>query len=316
MLNQVDLRRVDLNLLMLFEVIWQELHVGRAAARLHLSPSAVSHGLTRLRRLLNDPLFIRHQRGLNPTDRAAALALPIGEILDKTRAVITAAVPFDPATSSRQFVMAAVDGIGSVVLPAVMASIRKAAPGITIRIRGLFPQQVVHTLDRREADLAVTPLLDVPPRLVATQLYQEDFVIAARAGHPFLARPTLKNYCAASHLVVGAGTDARGFIDEALEERGMRRRVALTVPGFMWALSVLAETDLLGAAPRRLLVRHARRAGLAAVEAPLPLRKDPVGVVAVKAAMADPAMQWLVHQITGALAEQKSPARRRSKPQA
>jgi len=299
MLNQIDLGRTDLNLLRLFEVVWQERHVGRAAARLHISPSAVSHGLGRLRRLLNDPLFIRHPRGLNPTDRAVELAAPVVDILDRARAVIAAAEPFEPARSKRQFVIAAVDGIGSVILPALTASLRRAAPGITVRIRSIFPLEVVETLDRRDADVAVAPLLALPPRLQATELYQEDFVIAARKGNPFLARPTLKNYCAASHLIVGGGTDARGFIDDVLASRGLSRQVALTVPSFMWALTVLAETDLIGAVPRRLVERHGARAGLVAVEPPLPLRKDPVGVVAVKAAMSDPAIQWLVRQVVG-----------------
>jgi DNA-binding transcriptional LysR family regulator len=299
MLNHIDLGRTDLNLLMLFEVVWQERHVGRAAARLHLSPSAVSHGLGRLRRLLNDPLFIRHPRGLNPTERAVDLAAPIGDILDKARAVISAAEPFDPATSSRQFVIAAVDGIGSVILPGLTASIRKAAPGITLRIRAIYPLQLVETLDRRDADIAVAPLLAVPPRLEARELYREDFVIAARAGHSFLARPTLKAYCAAAHLIVGAGADATGFIDDALATRGLSRKVALTVPSFMWAISVLAETDLLGAVPRRLVERYGGRAGIAAVEPPLKLRRDPVGVVTVKAAMSDPAILWLMRQIPG-----------------
>lgn len=89
---------------------------------------------------------------------------------------------------------------------------------------------------------------------------------------------------------------ATGFVDEALARRGLQRHVALTVPGFMWALTVLAQTDLLGAVPRRLVEQHGRRTGLSAVEPPLPLRKDGVGIVTVKAAMSDPAMQWLVEQ--------------------
>ena len=128
MLNHIDLWHTDLNLLRLFEVVWQERHVGRAATRLHLSPSAVSHGLGRLRRLLNDPLFIRHPRGLNPTDRAAELAAPVGEILDRARVVIAGARPFDPARSKRHFVIAAVDGIGSVILPRLTARNQQAVP--------------------------------------------------------------------------------------------------------------------------------------------------------------------------------------------
>src|SRR5215212_11531735 len=121
MLNQIDLSRTDLNLLALFEIVLEEHHVGRAAERLRLSPSAVSHSLGRLRRLLNDPLFIRHPRGLNPTERALALAAPVAEILDRARAVVAVVEPFDPARSKRRFVIGAVDGIGSVLLPGLVA---------------------------------------------------------------------------------------------------------------------------------------------------------------------------------------------------
>src|SRR5688500_10221540 len=105
MMNKIDLSRIDLNLLALFEVVLEERHAGRAAARLNLSPSAVSHGLSRLRRLLHDPLFIRHPRGLAPSERALGLAEPVTELLDKARALIAGAVPFDPATSVRRFVV-------------------------------------------------------------------------------------------------------------------------------------------------------------------------------------------------------------------
>ena len=96
MLNKIDLSRADLNLLALFEVVLEERHVGRAADRLRLTPSAVSHGLGRLRRMLNDPLFLRTPKGVVPTARAAELAGPIAEVLARVRSVIATAAPFDP----------------------------------------------------------------------------------------------------------------------------------------------------------------------------------------------------------------------------
>src|SRR3954467_15291088 len=101
MLHEIDLARADLNLLVLFEVVLRELHVGRAAERLNLSPSAVSHGLGRLRRLLNDPLFLRTPKGVVPTARATELSEPIADILVRVRNVVSIAGPFDPATSAR-----------------------------------------------------------------------------------------------------------------------------------------------------------------------------------------------------------------------
>jgi DNA-binding transcriptional LysR family regulator len=301
MLNKIDLSRTDLNLFILFEVVLAERHVGRAAERLSLSPSAVSHGLGRLRRLLNDPLFIRHPKGLNPTERALELAAPVAEILDRVRAVVAGAEPFDPDRSKRRFVVGAVDGIGSVVLPGLVAAVGRAAPGITIGVRSIFPNEVIEMLDQRAVDLALAPLLTVPTRFAARELYTEDFVIGARVGHPLLPRPTLEDYCAASHLLVAQGTDGRGFVDDVLAARGLSRRVALTVPSFMWALAVLAETDLVGAMPRHLVARHGPRAGVVAAEPPVRLRSDAIGAVTVKAAMADAGVAWLVDRVAEAV---------------
>src|SRR4030095_2145106 len=107
MLNPIDLARTDLNLLVLFEVVLDERHVGRAAERLHLTPSAVSHGLGRLRRLLNDPLFLRTPKGVVPTARAIELAAPIADVLARVRSVMATAAPFDPSTSTRRLALSA-----------------------------------------------------------------------------------------------------------------------------------------------------------------------------------------------------------------
>src|SRR5215203_6089232 len=103
MMNEIDLSRADLNLLVLFEVVFDERHVGRAGERLNLSPSAVSHGLGRLRRLLNDPLFLKTPKGVVPTARALALAEPVADLLARARGVLSSAEPFDAARSTRRF---------------------------------------------------------------------------------------------------------------------------------------------------------------------------------------------------------------------
>src|SRR5215468_8898109 len=113
MLNGIDLSRTDLNLLVLFEVVLEERHVGRAAARLNLTPSAVSHGLGRLRRLLNDPLFLRTPKGVVPTARALDLAAPIADILARVGSVMATAAPFEPAASTRRFMIGAPDGVSA-----------------------------------------------------------------------------------------------------------------------------------------------------------------------------------------------------------
>ena len=140
MLNETDLSRTDLNLLVLFEVVLGERHVGRAAARLNLSPSAVSHGLGRLRRLLNDPLFLRTPKGVVPTARAIELADPVKDALARMRSIIDIAEPFDPATSARRFTIGAPDGSAEFLSPLVTA-MRRDAPLIDISVRQLLPSQ-------------------------------------------------------------------------------------------------------------------------------------------------------------------------------
>ena len=304
MLNQIDLSRADLNLLTLFEVVLRERHVGRAAARLNLTPSAVSHGLKRLRALLNDPLFLRTPKGVIPTRRAEQLAGPIGEVLARVRDVIAGAEAFDPARSMRRFIIAAPDGISSVIMHPLLSILRSRAPNIDLGLRQLLPPQAglstedawapaLNDLEGGAMDLAIAPVDAVPLRFFAQTLYEEDFVVVARARHPFAAKPTLEQFCGLRHLVVSLTGDPHGFIDTSLEAQGLSRRVALTVPDFTMGMAAVADTDLIAAMPRRFVTLHAQRFGLVVREVPLRLRKYPIRAVATKAAMMDAGLAWL-----------------------
>ncbi len=289
---------------MLFEVVLDERHVGRAAQRLNVSPSAVSHGLGRLRRLLNDPLFLRTPKGVVPTARATELAQPIADILARVRSVVSTAEPFDPATSTRRFTIGAPDGVSAVVLPPLLADLRRLAPNIDISVRQLLPphgsttferawQPALADLEARAIDIAIVPLHDIPARFVEQTLYEEEFVIAARAGHSYAKVPTLDRFCRMRHLLVSLTGDAHGFVDEALAKRGRSRRVALTVPNFMMALAIIAETDLIAALPKQLMAMHAARFGVVSAKAPVPLRSDRIRAIVSKPAMMDAGVAWL-----------------------
>lgn len=299
MLNEIDLSRTDLNLLVLFETVLDERHVGRAAARLNLSASAVSHGLGRLRRLLNDPLFLRTPKGVVPTARGMELAAPISDILARVRSVVSTAEPFDPATSTRRFTLGAPDGISAMVLPQLLAVLQRAAPRIDISVRQILPtparvwQSAISDLEARAMDIAIIPTDDVPARFAERILFDEDFVIAIRKGHPFGAKPTLERFCAMQHLVVSLTGDAHGFVDELLAKQGHSRRIALTVPNFMFALAVIAETNLISALPRKFVAMHGGRFGIVGVEAPLPLDRYRVRAIAPKVALMDAGLAWL-----------------------
>ena len=308
MLNGMDLSGADLNLLVLFETVMGERHVRRAAERLHLSPSAVSHGLSRLRRLLGDPLFLRTPRGVVPTDRATALSESIADILVRVRGVVASAEPFDPARSTRRFTIGAPDGAVSVFLPPLLDALQRSSPRIDLSIRQLLPRpgeaspnfawrDGLAELEARALDIAVLPLGALPARFVKRPLYDEEFVIAMRAGHPFAKDRGLRGYCTQRHLVVSESGDPSGFVDTALARRRLVRHVALTVPNFHFALAILSDSDLVAAMPRQFVARYGARHGVVAVDAPLSLRRFRLHIVAPKVALMDAGLAWLVKSI-------------------
>ena len=317
MLNASHLARVDVNLLVLFHVVLEEGNVGRAADRMQLTSSAVSHGLARLRRLLGDPLFLRTPKGIVPTARALALREPVAEILSLVQGVLRTAVPFDPATSSRRFVIGAPDAVLASTATSLVKRISAVAPGVDIGLTHLMPQpsgrptdnpweKCLNQIEQREVDVALLPIREVPPRFEAHWLYDEDFVVAMRKGHPFARDPTEANFCAAKHLLVSSSADPQGFVDQALHKRGRKRRVALTVPSFMVALEHVAHSDLLAALPRQIVRRHAVRFGLTSVELPLKRKADPVQAVTTKAALLDAGVAWLVETLVSLFATKAS----------
>jgi DNA-binding transcriptional LysR family regulator len=307
--NLAQLLRVDLNLLVLFQVVLEERHVGRAAAQLNLTPSAVSHALGRLRQLLNDPLFLRTPKGVVPTERALRLREPVADILSRVNSVIDVAAPFDPRTSERRFVIAAPDAVLASTTRPFMNLITATAPRVDIGLVHVMPRRPssataspwsdsLTLLDSRNVDLAMLPLKEVPPRFAARRLYDEDFVVAMRRGHPFARTPSEAAFCAARHLLVSLTGDPEGFIDEMLATRGRSRRIVLTVPSFTMALMHLANSDLLSVLPRRLVADHAKSLGLMAAELPFKRQSDPIHAVVTRAAMMDAGIAWLTAQVS------------------
>ena len=318
MVNPIDLSRIDLNLLVLFEIVFEERHVGRAAARLNLTSSAVSHALGRLRVLFNDPLFLKTPKGVVPTARAAELAAPIASALAQVRSVVSAAEPFDAASSARRFIIGAPDATSAVFLPPLLARLERDAPGIDIGVRQLLPnagetaperawRNAFDDLESRVTDIAVIPSDYVPPRFHVQRLYEEDFVVAMRTGHPFARDPSLKRYCAMQHLVVSLSGDSRSFVGEVMAKQGLSRRIALTVPNFMFALAVVADTDYLCALPRRLVTMHAGRFGVVARESPISLPRFSINAIAPKVAMMDAGLAWLFDALIQAQQPSKRP---------
>jgi DNA-binding transcriptional LysR family regulator len=178
---------IDLNLLRIFEILYDERHVTRAAARLLLTQSAVSHALARLRVVLNDPLFIKIPSGLQPTERAHQLAPRLRAGLADIRSAVTAPT-FDPAKTRRRFVISAGPYFCMLIVPNLIALARKSAPGITLQIVNIRAD-LAQALDQQQVDIVLGAFDPVPPRLRSEVLFHDEKAWAIGAHHPLAKQP-------------------------------------------------------------------------------------------------------------------------------
>ena len=274
-MHQIDISRMDLNLLVVFEALLEERHVGRTANRLHLSQSATSHALGRLRRLFNDPLFVRHPAGMEPTSRARELATPLAEALAQVRRVVSPPAPFDPATLVRSYTVATHDYATVVLLTKLMSELRREAPGVDLRCVGMWYPDLVAGFHRGTVDLACGAFPGFHmQRIERTPLFDDSFVGVIRADHPALTagRVELDAFVATPHVLTSPGGEPNSPVDEALSARGLSRRIAMTVPNPLSVPLLVAGSDLIGVMPARLAATMAANHGVVAFDLPITIK--------------------------------------------
>jgi len=299
-IHQPQLHRADLNLLSVFHALLAERHVGRAAKRLGLTPSAASHALGRLREMFGDPLFVRHPKGVEPTSRALNLAPAIADILSQAHALLSAPV-FDQNVP-HSFTIATIDQNVPTILVPLIQHLGAVAPAIDLRVLPIDRHHVVAGFDRQEIDMAILNLRDPPARIARLPVLKDRFVGIARRGHPGLkAKPlTAKEYAALPHLVVSMRGDATGLADEALSRLGgLKRRVVMTTPHTLTAPLIVANTDLVTLISERIAHRYAAELNLVLFDPPIRMPEFTIDILTSAARSADPALRWLQDQIVG-----------------
>lgn len=291
-MKKTDLRTLDLNLLKALAALLDERNVTRAAARLGVSQPAMSGILTRLRESFDDPLFARSQRGIIPTPRALELAQPVQRVLRDIDGLLHPPV-FDPATARLDFTIAATDyALRAVALP-FLAALKQRAPHIRVALASMEDAPLQERLERGEIDLALTTPQDTPPGLHARRLFDEHYVCALREDHPVVRgrRMSLRQFCALDHALVSyAGDPFHGVTDEALAQRGLQRRVSLSVKRFLVLPEILRSTDLVAVVPYRLV---AGVAGLKLLAPPLEIAGFTKTAAWHERTHRDPAQRWL-----------------------
>ena len=271
MVNAVSLSRFDLNLLLVLDAVLTEGSVAKAASRLHVTPSAVSNALARLRILLGDPLLTRKGRGIVPTPRA----LELGPILAKGMRDLHDAVRtggFSAATSTRRFTIALSDAGQIVLLPRIVSLLFKEMLCAKVRAVGIDSLALLGGLAGPEVDVVIGPE-GADGDIHAARLFEQNAVLICREGHPALSKgfdPRLMSSLRHVAIDMVPGQALRDLAGAAYAKAGVARDVAMTVPTFSAAAAVVAATDLVATVPASLFGVVGPILRLCALPAPIP----------------------------------------------
>lgn len=292
------LSTIDLNLLKALDALLETRSVTRAAERLGRTQPAMSHALSRLRGLFDDPLFTRSGSGLTPTPRADALKEPIARLLTDAAALFDAPDGFQPSRTRRRFRIATPD-LCVPVLAKWIHDIRSGAPAASVAVETV-DVQTAGRLRTGALDAAIAPGryleqdgLEYAPIGVLrwTVFHRPDASAASGDGL------TIEAWASAAHAQVSTGAAARSPVDDAATNLGITRTIGARTPSFLAALAIAADADLLFTAPARPLQPLAERLGLAQSPPPLSIAPIPLGVSWLARSSEDPASRWLVERL-------------------
>lgn len=297
--SRVNLRNLDLNLLLIFDAVYGERSITKAALKLHLSQPTVSNALARLRERLQDPLFERTANGMLPTARAKALADPIRQALNTLERGLRGDDRFDFARADREFVIAVEDYGESVILPGFIQWLAEVAPGVRVRIRAETSAPIKGELRDGTVDLALDYFPLQEARYQHRCVLTETLMCLSRRDHPGLSeRMTLETYLAMRHIVLGTPANARPMIDLALSKRGLQRQIAVTVPHFISMPVMVQSTDMVCTLPRRMAQLYADNFRLKSHPLPLRVPQFPLYLIWHDSQVADAGHRWLRSHLT------------------
>lgn len=286
--------RYDLNLLPIFVALLEERSVTRAAERLGMSQPALSNALSRLRAMLQDPLFVRERYGIRPTQIAADLAPVIAEALARLDDAVLGQQAFDPAKAERLFTIAPNGYVELVLVPAIVARLQQVAPGIRLSLIPYGNDLAETGVTSGTTALVLGRIVEPPDNLVVQHLMDEGVACVVRADHPKIGDSiTREDYEQLKHVNVVPPGRLRAGLFQALAEQHLKRDVAISVTNFFAVAEMVAVTDYCATLPILVCNRLAHDPRLKVLPAPVLLATFPVEMAWHVRYRLDPAHRWL-----------------------
>lgn len=293
----MNLRQVDLNLLVSLDALLSERNVTRAAEKLSLSQSALSTQLSKLRELFSDPLLIPQARGMIPTQRALTLATPLKEWLSQAQGLISNRSHFSPETATQTFRIATTGALHFVLCVPLIKLLRELAPNLRLALYQLDTKAIARQLEQGDIDLMLSPPAQQNPQWHTRHLIHDEFVTVLRKHHPAASTAhQLDTFCALDHLLVSPNAGSfHGVVDDILAGIGRSRRVLMSVQNFLVVPYILESTDLIATLPARLSRSFPN--SLAVISPPVAISGFEVHSAWHPRSQNDVAHQWLRQQL-------------------
>ena len=291
--------KVDLNLFVVFEAIYIEGNITKAAYALNLSQPAVSHSLGKLRTHFDDPLFVRQGNEMRPTAVANNVIADVREALHQLQVCLVQSRQFEPLTSRKQFSLSLHGSLEASYLPRLMQVLTQESPGVKLRShRRVRRSELENKLASGDIDLAVDTLLPVGENILHSQIEQDELVVVARRDHCVLQNTLdLAQYLDLPHVLVSSRSSGPGIEDFELGRLGLQRKIGLRCQHPFSACRVVAGSDMLLTLPKTSAIMYSEIVDL--VIYPLPVELPPIDVHLywhVNVDM-DPANKWLRNKI-------------------
>jgi len=291
----MDFHGIDLNLLVAFDALMGERNVTRAAAQVGVSQPAMSASLSRLRKLLGDPLFLRSSNGLLPTQMARDLAEPISQVLRQIETTLVKKPVFQPETASLPFNLGLSDYPAFVLLPSLMRVFSKEAPQVKVSVHAFDDRD--HAIDLLDAG-AIDAAIGVAPthtdsRIMMRAILRDEFVTILAHNHPAARRGmNMKTYLSLAHILVSPEGDRHGLVDQVLAEVGKKRVLGLTLPQMFAAPDVVARTTMTATILKRIALSSSANRRLALFPPPIALPEIVFHLIWHRRSDVHSAQQW------------------------
>jgi LysR family transcriptional regulator, mexEF-oprN operon transcriptional activator len=304
-MNRNDLRRVDMNLLVIFEALMFERNLTRVAEKLFMGQPAISAALARLRDLFDDPLLLRNGRAMEPTARALDILKELKPALDTISGAVSRAKEFDPATSCDIFRIGLSDDAEFGLFPPLLTRLREEAPGIIVVVRRANFLLMPSLLASGEISVGISYTTELPANAKRKKL--RDIGVKVLRGDKRPGTLTLDDYCERPHTMVSFSGDLTGNIDLDLAKVGRTRKVVVAVPQFSGLRALLAGTELIATVPDYAACALVEGCALRAEDPPFAIEPAELSMVWSGVHDNDPAERWLRSRITEFMSQETRP---------